>query len=385
MHFSVLIFQKIMNEVIFLAELKRTPLYPEYEKHGAKTVDFGGWEMAVQFSGIKNEHEAVRTKVGLFDVSHMGEAIVEGEDAAEFLQYMLTNNIKNAEPGKALYTAMCYEDGGTIDDLLVYQLEKEKYMLVLNAANIEKDLEWLGRQVTKNVSITNISEDTALIAVQGPMAETVLQKVTDASLAEILPFRFAAGASVGESGNIIISRTGYTGEDGFELYCPAGEAIRCWETIMEAGEAEGILPCGLGARDTLRFEAKLPLYGQELSADITPLEAGIGFCVKLKQEDDFIGKEALKTQKEAGLKRKLVGIEMVDKAIPRPGYRVQNDDGAEIGWITTGTQSPTLKSNVGLALLDIEWTNLDQAVEVDVRGKAKRAKVAAVPFYKREK
>lgn len=385
MLFSVLIFQKIMNEVIFLAELKRTPLYPVYEKYGAKTVDFGGWEMAVQFSGIKNEHEAVRTKAGLFDVSHMGEAIVEGEGAAEFLQYMLTNNIKNAEPGKALYTAMCYEDGGTIDDLLVYQLENEKYMLVLNAANIEKDLEWLRRHVMKNVNITDVSEDTALLAVQGPGAETVLQKVTDASLAEILPFRFAAGASVGGAENIIISRTGYTGEDGFELYCPAAEAIRCWETIMEAGESEGLLPCGLGARDTLRFEAKLPLYGQELSADITPLEAGIGFCVKLKQEDDFIGKEALKIQKEAGLKRKLVGIEMVDKAIPRPGYRVQDDSGAEIGRVTTGTQSPTLKTNVGLALLNIEWTNLGQAVEVDVRGKAKRAKVAAVPFYKREK
>lgn len=385
MLFTVLIFQKIMNEVIFLAELKRTPLYPVYEKYGAKTVDFGGWEMAVQFSGIKNEHEAVRTKAGLFDVSHMGEAIVEGDGAAEFLQYMLTNNIKNAEPGKALYTAMCYEDGGTVDDLLVYQLEKEKYMLVLNAANIEKDLEWLRDHVTKSVTITDISEDTALLAVQGPMAEAVLQKVTDASLADVLPFRFAAGASVGETGNVIMSRTGYTGEDGFELYCPAADAVRCWETIIKAGEPEGIIPCGLGARDTLRFEAKLPLYGQELSADISPLEAGIGFCVKLKQEDDFIGKEALKKQKEAGLKRKLVGIEMVDKAIPRPGYKVHSDEGVEIGWVTTGTQSPTLKTNVGLALLNIEWTNLDQAVEVDVRGKAKRAKVAAVPFYKREK
>ncbi|MFC3524307.1 glycine cleavage system protein T [Marinococcus halophilus] len=368
-----------------MAELKRTPLYSVYEKYGAKTVDFGGWEMAVQFSGIKSEHEAVRTKAGLFDVSHMGEAIVEGPEAADFLQYMLTNNIKNLEPGKALYTAMCYENGGTVDDLLVYQLEEEKYMLVLNAANIEKDLEWLRRHGTENVSITDISERTALIAVQGPEAETILQKVTDASLSEILPFRFAASASIGETGNVLISRTGYTGEDGFELYCRSGDALYCWETIMEAGKSRGIVPCGLGARDTLRFEAKLPLYGQELSADITPLEAGIGFCVKLKQENDFIGKEALKEQKEAGLKRKLVGIEMVDKAIPRPGYGVRNDDGAEIGWITTGTQSPTLKKNVGLALLNAEWSNLDQAVAVDVRGKAKRAKVAAVPFYKRKK
>ncbi|MBC1479325.1 glycine cleavage system aminomethyltransferase GcvT [Listeria seeligeri] len=362
-----------------MTELQKTPIHPIYEKYGAKTIDFGGWDLPVQFSGIKAEHEAVRTDVGLFDVSHMGEVLVEGPDSTAYLQYLLSNDIEKIKIGKAQYNIMCYENGGTVDDLVVYKITETKYILVVNAANTEKDYEWMVKNVFGDVTVTNVSSMYGQLALQGPNAEKVLTKLTDIDLSSISFFGFVEDANVAGV-KTIISRSGYTGEDGFEIYMQSDDAVKVFEAIM----AEGVLPIGLGARDTLRLEAVLALYGQELSQDITPLEAGLNFAVKLKKEADFIGKEALVKQKEAGLTRKLVGIELIERGIPRHDYSVfQNDK--KIGIITSGTQSPTLGTNIGLALLETPYTELGQEVEVGIRTKKIKAKVIATPFYKRAK
>lgn len=358
--------------------MQRTALYDQYAKYGAKTIDFGGWELPVQFSSIKEEHEAVRTKAGLFDVSHMGEVFVSGQDSLAYLQQLLTNDISKLVPGKAMYSAMCYEDGGTVDDLLVYQLAENSYLLVVNASNIEKDVDWMNKHLTGDVQIDNQSGEWGLLALQGPLAESILQRLTETDLSTLKFFNFVEGQVAGR--DVIISRTGYTGEDGFELYAKNDELAVLWETILDEGKEDGLLPVGLGARDTLRFEACLPLYGQELSKDISPLEAGIGFAVKLAK-DSFIGKEAIE---EKGKPRKLVGVEMIDKGIPRHGYPVYVGD-TLIGEVTTGTQSPTLKKNIGLALVNSEYTELGQEVEVEVRNKRLKAVVVSTPFYKRTK
>lgn len=366
-----------------MSGLKRTPLFDEYKKAGAKTIDFGGWDLPVQFSSIKEEHEATRTQAGLFDVSHMGEVIVEGERSLPFLQKMLTNDASKLEPGKAQYTIMCYENGGTVDDLIVYQLEDSKYLLVVNAANREKDVQWLRDHQEEDVEITDVSDDYVQLALQGPKAEETLQTLTETDLSAIRFFRFEQGVAIdGVSQPAIVSRTGYTGEDGFEIYLPKEAGAELWQAILQAGEPFGVRPIGLGARDTLRFEANLALYGQELSADITPIEAGLGFAVKAKKETDFIGKEVLKKQKEDGPPRKLVGIEMVDKGIPRTHYEVFDGEN-QIGFVTTGTQSPTLGKNIGLALLETAYAEQGTEVTIQVRKRRLKAKVVATPFYKR--
>lgn len=366
-----------------MAELKRTPLYEVYKNYGAKTIDFGGWDLPVQFSSIKEEHEAVRTKAGLFDVSHMGEVEVRGEDSLAFLQKIATNDVSLVKDGGAQYTAMCYENGGTVDDLLIYKKADNDYLLVINASNIDKDVEWLTSHVFGDVTVKNISNEVAQLALQGPIAEQVLQTLTDTDLSEIKFFKFKDGVKVAGV-EALVSRTGYTGEDGFELYCASADAKVLWEKILEAGKEDGVVPCGLGARDTLRFEANLPLYGQELSKDITPIEAGIGFAVKPNKEADFIGKAVLKEQKENGPARKLVGIELLDKGIPRHGYEVLVGD-EQIGVVTTGTQSPTLKKNIGVALVKSEFAELGTEVGVQIRKKRLKAVVVATPFYKRPK
>jgi aminomethyltransferase len=369
---------------LMMTELKRTPLYEVYKEYGGKTIDFGGWALPVQFSSIKEEHEAVRTRAGLFDVSHMGEIIVTGPDSLSYLQKMMTNDISKIKNGGAQYTAMCYENGGTVDDLLVYKIEDEHYLLVVNASNIDKDYKWLEEHLDGNVSIDNQSEKMAQLALQGPLAEKVLLKLaSDSDVSGIGFFKFQQEVKVNGK-NTLVSRTGYTGEDGFEIYCDSADAVELWKAILSAGEEEGVVPCGLGARDTLRFEANLALYGQELSPEISPLEAGIGFVVKLNKEADFIGKEALKLQKENGAARKLVGIEMIDRGIPRHGYPVYNGEEL-IGEVTTGTQSPTLKRNIGLVLIKSEHAVLESEIEVEIRGKRLKAKVVPTPFYKREK
>lgn len=363
--------------------LKRTPLFDSYRAYGGKTIDFGGWELPVQFSSIKEEHEAVRTKAGLFDVSHMGEIIVRGEDSLTYLQKLLTNDVSKLQDGQAQYSAMCYEDGGTVDDLLVYKIAQNDYLLVVNASNIEKDFEWMKKFMIGDTVVHNVSDTYGQLALQGPLAEKVLQRLTKENLSEIGFFKFKTGVKLGEY-DALVSRTGYTGEDGFEIYATPESIIALWDLILEEGKEDGVLPCGLGARDTLRFEACLALYGQELSRDISPLEAGIGFAVKLKKEDDFIGQKALVGQKEAGVPRKLVGLEMIDKGIPRHGYKIFKDDEV-IGEVTTGTQSPTLKKNIGLGLIISKFTEVGTEVEVEIRGKRLKAVTVATPFYKRQK
>jgi aminomethyltransferase len=374
---------KFQEVALQMADLKRTPLFPVYAKYGGKTIDFGGWELPVQFSSITEEHEAVRTRAGLFDVSHMGEVEVKGADALAYLQRLTTNDVSRLEAGQAQYSAMCYPDGGTVDDLLVYKLADDHYLLVINASNIDKDFAWMQEHLAGDVRIENVSPQTAQLAIQGPLAESILQKLTDTNLSEIGSFRFKRDVKL-DGIPALVSRTGYTGEDGFEIYLDADKAVALWEKLLEAGKEEGLLPCGLGARDTLRFEARLPLYGQELSKDITPIEAGIGFAVKTDKAVPFIGQDVLKAQKENGAPRKLVGIEMIDRGIPRSHYPVFAGD-EPIGEVTTGTQSPTLKKNVGLALIKTEYAALDTELFVEIRGKRLKARVVATPFYKRPK
>ncbi|SHF60498.1 glycine cleavage system aminomethyltransferase GcvT [Ornithinibacillus halophilus] len=369
-----------------MGELKRTPLFPEYEKHGAKTIDFGGWDLPVQFSGIKHEHEVTRTKAGLFDVSHMGEIVVKGTKSLEFLQKMMTNDVSKLTPKRAQYTFMCYENGGTVDDLIIYMLDENDYLLVVNAANTEKDFDWLVSHNTydsEELTLTNVSSDYVQLALQGPKAEQILQTVTNTNVEEIKFFRFENPVHFsGIDQGAIVSRTGYTGEDGFEIYIDKDYGRQLWILLLEAGKEYGLEPIGLGARDTLRFEANLPLYGQELSKDISPIEAGLGFAVKTNKENDFIGKEPLKAQKENGPSRKLVGIEMIDKGIPRTGYEVLYED-QSIGFVTSGTQSPTLGKNIGLALIDSAHTEVGTELVIQVRKRKLKAVIIEKPFLKR--
>ncbi|MBW4081608.1 glycine cleavage system aminomethyltransferase GcvT [Paenibacillus sp. S150] len=364
--------------------LKRTPFYDLYSAYAeSRCIDFGGWELPVQFTGIVKEHEAVRRQAGLFDVSHMGEFMVSGRGSEAFLQQMTTGDVTRLADGGAQYTLMLYPGGGVVDDLLVYRLGEERYMLVVNASNIDKDFQWLQEHLTaefSGVTLKNVSEETLLLALQGPLAETILAEVTTAPIAGLAPFHFIERAAVCGV-EVLLSRTGYTGEDGFELYAPAETAAALWNGLLAAGAPHGLTPAGLGARDTLRFEAKLPLYGQELSADITPLEAGLQFFVKL-DKGDFLGRDALVKQKEAGLSRRLAGLEMIDRGIPRSHYPVYSG-GVKIGEVTTGTQSPTLKRNLGLALLDTAYTEIGTEVYVEIRGKQLKAAVVKAPFYKK--
>lgn len=366
-----------------VSELKRTPLYPVYQELGAKTVDFGGFEMPVQFSGIIAEHEAVRTAAGLFDVSHMGEFDVKGPDARKFLQRLVTNDINRLEPGMAMYSPMTYENGGTVDDLLVYCFAPDWFMTVVNASNIDKDFAWMQAAMIPNEQVTliNRSAEISLIALQGPRSESILQQLVSFDLSEIAFYRFQT-SKIGDA-NVVLSRTGYTGEDGFELYVANEYAIELWQSLLKIGKSVGLVPCGLGARDTLRLEAKLPLYGHELTESISPLEAGLGMFVKL-DADTFIGRDALREQKATGVTRKVVGFKMIDKAIPRAEYTVLSED-KEIGFVTSGTMSPTLKEAIGIALVEADHATAGTRFFVDVRGKKLQAEVVKTPFYRRPK
>lgn len=361
-------------------ELKKTALFPLYAQYGAKTVEFGGWDMPVQFGGILAEHEAVRTKAGLFDVSHMGEFLVEGPDATDYLSHMVTNDLGKISPGMAMYSPMTYENGTCVDDLLIYCFSQEKYWIVVNAGNIDKDFAWFeDHKANFNVSLTDLSNETSLLALQGPLSETILQPLTQTDLSTLRYYRFTEG--VVKDIPVLISRTGYTGEDGFELYVNAEYAQSLWTELVKSGEPFGLVPCGLGCRDTLRLEARLPLYGHELTESITPLEAGLGMFVKLDKAE-FIGKQALQAQKEQGLKRKVVGIQLKERGIPRADYRVFVD-GQDVGFFTSGTMSPTLKTSIGLALIDTAHSAVGTQIEVDIRGKRVAGEVVKTPFYKR--
>lgn len=358
--------------------MKKTPLYEMHCSLGGKIVEFAGWALPVQYTGILEEHAAVRNVAGLFDVSHMGEIFVKGPDAEKFIQKIITNDISGAREFQVVYSPMCYPDGGVVDDLLVYKYTGENYLLVVNASNSDKDFQWLQDNLEGQVEISNISDQYAQLALQGPLAETVLQKLTDFPLNEIKFFHFRDGIELAGI-NALISRTGYTGEDGFEIYIQAKDAPFIWEKLLEVGKPDGLVPVGLGARDTLRFEAVLPLYGLEISESISPLEAGLGKFVKLGK-DDFIGRDALFKQKEQGVQRRLVGFEMIDRGIPRSHYEVQVD-GRDIGFVTTGSFAPTLKKNVGLALVPVEYSSDGTEFMVVIRGNPLKARVVKIPFY----
>lgn len=362
-----------------MENLKKTGLFESHEKWGGKIIEFAGWALPVQYEGIIPEHEAVRNAAGLFDVSHMGEVEVKGKDAFKFVQNLVTNDVDALEDNQIVYAMMCYEDGGVVDDLLVYKFSDTYFYLVVNASNIDKDYEWMiSNKKEYEVEVENISSSVSEVALQGPKAQEILQKLTDIDLKEVKFFYFKKDVNV-NGVKCLISRTGYTGEDGFEIYTSNENIVKVWESILEAGKEEGIKPTGLGCRDTLRFEATLPLYGNEISKEISPLEAGFGFCVKLNKEN-FIGKDALVKQKTEGLKRKIVGFEMKEKGIPRHGYEVAYK-GEKVGFVTTGYFSPTLKKNIGLALVNSACSELGLEIEILIRNKPVKAEVISKKFY----
>ena len=358
--------------------MKKTPLYEKHVDLKGKIIDFGGWALPVEYGGILVEHEAVRNAAGLFDVSHMGEVMVTGPDAEKYIQKMIVNDISKQVDFQIFYTPMCYPDGGVVDDLLVYRYNKEKYLLVINASNIDKDVKWLKDHVEGQVQVSDVSDTYGEVALQGPKSQAILETLTDTKLNDLTFYHFLPEIKIGGI-SALVSRTGYTGEDGFEIYMDPRDATFLWDLLLEAGKDEGLIPAGLGARDTLRFEVCLPLYGHELSEDITPLEAGLGGLVKF-DKGNFIGREALLEQKELGVKRTLVGFEMIDRGIARNNNEVYID-GDIIGFVTTGSFAPSLKKNLGMALIDIKYATEGGDIYINVRDKQLKAQIIKKPFY----
>ncbi|HUZ17524.1 MAG TPA: glycine cleavage system aminomethyltransferase GcvT [Spirochaetia bacterium] len=370
---------------------KHSPVFPAYSSSdGVKLIEFGGWDMPLNFAaGIVAEHLAVRRSLGLFDVSHMGEIEIEGEEAEGFVDWLVTNNVRTMEVGQALYSPMCYPDGGVVDDLIIYRRGDARYLLVVNAGNHDKDLAWILRENPRmkadpgwaggRLRIRDASNEIALLALQGPKAEEWLQPKVSANLAALRPFRFLDDVELFGT-HALLSRTGYTGEDGFELYLPWNKAADVWTEIVRAAGSE-LLPCGLGARDTLRIEVRLPLYGQELSETISPLEAGLKSFVKL-DAGDFCGRSVLLRQREAGPPRLLVGCEMIDKGVPRHGLPVFLS-GQQIGEVTSGERSPISGAFIGLIIARAGTTPTGAEVEIDFGGRRKRARIVKTPFYKK--
>ena len=358
-------------------ENKRTCLYDKHVALGALIQPFGGFDMPIQYSTIIDEHNAVRQHCGVFDVSHMGEVTVTGPDAERYVNHIFTNNVSGAAVGKIYYGMMCYENGGTVDDLLVYKMAEGRYFIVINAANIDKDVEWMKQQTAGfDIHLEHQSDYYGQLAVQGPEAEAVVEEVLGLPCKELNFYTCKELEVSGET--LCISRTGYTGEDGFEIYGSHGFIRDAWDKLMASGRCK---PCGLGCRDTLRFEVGLPLYGDELSADISPIMAGLGIFVKLDKEE-FIGKEALAKQKAEGVAKKLVGIELADRAIPRHGYAVLKD-GKQIGEVTTGYHCLSVDKSVCMALIDSAYAQLDTEVEVQIRKKTFPGKVVKKKFYEK--
>ncbi|MCW5962197.1 MAG: glycine cleavage system aminomethyltransferase GcvT [Pyrinomonadaceae bacterium] len=368
-----------------MSELKKTPLNEIHRKLGGKMVDFGGWDMPVQYpAGVIEEHLRTRNHAGLFDVSHMGEFFVEGDDAIEFVNRLTTNDVSKLVDGQAQYSAFTREDGTVVDDLLVYRFDDTKLLLVVNAGTTEKDWEWVTSNTNdEKITLTNASADYCQIAVQGPKALEIAQKLTETDLDSIKYYHFTVGKFDGV--DAIISRTGYTGEDGFEIYANKDFAGQIWNKLLETGGYgfdNGILPAGLAARNTLRLESGMALYGHEISDEITPLEAGLGWICKLNT--DFLGRDALQKQKDEGLKRKLVGFEMRDRGIARDECEVYIG-GEKVGYVTSGSPAPFLKKNIGMAFVPAEFAKVGQEITIDVRGRKLAAEIVPMPFYKRNK
>ena len=366
--------------------LKRTPLYDRHVAAGARIIPFAGWEMPVQYEGILAEHRQVRTRAGLFDLGHMGQLDVTGPDALAFLQYTTTNDVSRLGPGEAAYGMLPNDRGGVVDDIFVYRKPEgqDGYFVVINAANIDRDLARWGelaeRRSDLDVTLTHLSDSLGMIAIQGPASEAIIQKLTDLDLAS-LPYFSLRDTEIANI-PVRLGRTGYTGEDGFEIFPAIERTGDLWDAIMDAGKDEGLAPIGLGARDTLRLEARMPLYGQELGDDISPYEAGLGWAVKL-DKGDFVGREFMAAVKAEGPKRKTVGFKTIGKApAPRTHYEVQVD-GKRVGEVTSGAFSPTLEENIGLALIEAAYAGVGKPLQVIVRGKPVEAVQVKVPFYKR--
>lgn len=362
-----------------MENIKFTCLHDKHVELGAQMSPFGGFDMPIQYEGIVEEHNAVRNHCGIFDVSHMGEVFVSGKDAEKFVNMIFTNNVSGAEPGKCLYGMMLHPDGGTVDDLLVYVMGDDEYLLVINAANIGKDVEWIRSHAAGyDVKIDHQSDNIGEIAVQGPDAEKILKKVTGVDAIADLTFYTFGKYKIYDGLEVIISRTGYTGEDGFEVYAPRDITRMLWDDLIAAGAK----PCGLGCRDTLRFEVGLPLYGDELADDITPIEASLGMFVKV-DKPEFIGRDAIVAQKENGAPRKLVGLEILDRAIARHGAEVLDADDNVIGTVTTGYRGISVDKSIAMALVDSRYAALDTPLKVKVRRKVFPAKVISKKFYKK--
>jgi aminomethyltransferase len=368
-------------------ELKKTALNAAHRQLGGRMVEFGGWDMPVQYpAGTMTEHLRTRTRAGLFDVSHMGEIGVRGVDAIAFVNRIASNDVTKLVDGQAHYSALTTPEGTVIDDLLVYRFAEDHLLLVVNAGTTDKDWEWISshQQGGDNVELRNVSGEFCQIALQGPEALSILQQLTETPLAEIKYYHFRLGQVDGV--NSVISRTGYTGEDGFEVYAAPDKAEQLWNKMLDAGNFgsdEGVLPCGLAARNTLRLEAGMCLYGHEIDETTTLLEANLGWITKLNK-GDFIGREPLAKQKEEGVKQKLVGFEMSDRGIARDGQDVFIE-GEHLGRVTSGSPAPFLKKNIGMAYVPVEFANTGQAIEIDVRGKRVGAQIVSLPFYKRAK
>jgi aminomethyltransferase len=365
------------------APLKKTPLNARHRSLGARMVEFGGWDMPVEYSGIVAEHMAVRTRAGLFDVSHMGQIEIAGGDALKAVQHITSNDAARLAINQIQYSALTTPEGTVVDDVLVYKMRDDHFMLVVNASNIIKDFHWITRHISGqgDAVAVNTSSRYALLALQGPAARDVLQPLTGANLSELKYYWFTTG----EVASVLatISRTGYTGEDGFEIFVPPAAAERVWDAILNAGKSAGVVPAGLGARDTLRLEASMRLYGNDMDETTTVVEADLGWIVGWKKAE-FLGREVLQKQKAEGAPRKLVGFEMLDRAIARHGYDAYTD-GTKVGVVTSGTQTPFLKKAIGMAYLPANRTASGTEFEVDVRGRRARAKVVPMPFYKRHR
>ncbi|HSE89407.1 MAG TPA: glycine cleavage system aminomethyltransferase GcvT [Candidatus Binatia bacterium] len=359
--------------------MKRTPLYGTHRRAGAKMVEFAGWEMPVQYRGVIDEHVAVRTRAGLFDVSHMGEIEIRGPGALELCQKISANDVSRIRPQQAQYNLLMNAQGGVVDDVIFYKIAPNYFLICVNASNSDKDFAWIQEHAEGNVALENASSRYAQLALQGPLAEKILQPLTSLRLDEIKSFFFACGDI--SSIRCLVARTGYTGEDGFELYCESVEAERLWNVLLESGAPAGLEPAGLGARDTLRLEKAYPLYGHELDDTTTPLEAGLEWVTKLAK-GPFVGREVLLKQKEEGIRRKLVGLELLEPGIARSEY-VLFKNGRSIGRVTSGTRSPTLGKAIALAYVAIEEAALDNTIEVEIRGRRARAKIVPLPFYRR--
>ena len=359
-------------------KFKRTPLYHIHKQLGARLVEFGGWEMPVQYSSIIDEHLTVRSNVGIFDVTHMGEIEIRGPGSLSLIQKLITNDAAKLVDGQILYTPMCTETGGIVEDLLVYRFAANRYMLVVNASNIEKDLEWIHTHCETGTEIENRSDETALVALQGQNAPQCLQTLTDIDISTVNYYRFTEGEVAGIP--TVISRTGYTGEIGFELYVEARRAADLWAAVYEATNAIGGKPVGLGARDTLRLEARLCLYGNDIDEATTPLEAGLRWTVDF-DKGDFIGREALIRQDDEGIKRRLMGFQMLDRSIARAHHAVYHKDLC-VGEVTSGAPAPSLKYNIGLAYLPVEMSKINTKIEIEIRGRRHPAKVVRTPFYR---